>query len=280
MIAIADLHFRADVPKCRTESPDEWLAFQCDVLRTALTAAQKRKSALYIAGDIFHTPAVPYMVRNAFVDTCWEFPDVSVHTIAGNHDLPYHNYALLHKSAYGSIHAANIHELPLRQGLPYGIDTDEYENTLFMHALILQVHDARIPNCRTAVEVLKAYPRASLIICGDVHTPYIAEHEGRTLIMLGNATVQSAGDCQTPCMWDIADTIERIPLPVGGISTQHLDAARARDERLDRFAEALQIEHESDTLSFLDVLRHHVSTLEGDAQTLVQELLNDIGGTK
>lgn len=98
----SDIHLSDEVPSARAETAKEWRAVQNEYLLSVVDLANKYKVPLFIAGDIFHTPEVSHQLLNdtmLSLDRC----HAPVFAIAGNHDMPHHNYNNLQKSAYGSL---------------------------------------------------------------------------------------------------------------------------------------------------------------------------------
>lgn len=124
---VGDLHLRHDKPSCRAE--DDWYA----VMRRHLWSLDKilenhgRPPLLY-TGDIFHKWNSPPELVNFAIR---HLPHG--YSIAGNHDLPFHQYKDIKKSAYWTlVEAGKITNLKPNQQLmlgkfkvtafPYGTD--------------------------------------------------------------------------------------------------------------------------------------------------------------
>ena len=100
-ILTADIHLRDDIPVCRT---DDFILTQAKKL-DFISALQKQHSCpVLMAGDIFHKwKASPYLLAFAIE----HFPKNSI-AIAGQHDLPQHNFSNFDKSGLHVLEKAEI----------------------------------------------------------------------------------------------------------------------------------------------------------------------------
>lgn len=163
-LTIADLHLDNVTPLIRADEED-WLETQAGYLRQVCELQDKYRpyqhpGGIYvphlpvlIPGDIFNRAVVsPECVNMALR----ELPE-RVYAIAGNHDLPNHNYEEIYRSSYGTlVEAKRITNLqpiwpgsevtipgytPIRlHAFPYGSDIHPLENPLDMYIDIALIH--------------------------------------------------------------------------------------------------------------------------------------------
>lgn len=243
----ADLHLRLDVPQCRGETEEEWLALQRKSLHELMC-----EDTIVIAGDIFHRAVSSPKLVNMFIN---RMMGELVHIMAGNHDIQMRNPDTSGTS-YGTLeHFFNPVHL-LYDIVPYGeeevkkrVEWLGYESPiLFIHRLVFPSQDAIPPGSDgiSARQLLKLYPDYKIIVAGDNHDGFIYEHEGRKVLVPGSMTIQSAKALDRKCyFYDINEETFEITkhlYPDTGemVTRGHLDKVDERDERLTAFVEALK----------------------------------------
>lgn len=105
-ICCSDLHLGDKKPVARAAEPD-WYAAQERPLRQLRTLQVEHDAPVLLAGDLFHRWNEPVQTANFVLD---HFPRGKVYAVPGQHDMPYHSYADLHRSAYGTIQRAGLLE--------------------------------------------------------------------------------------------------------------------------------------------------------------------------
>lgn len=94
----SDIHLSHEAPAARSNEPD-WYKAQSRPLDQVRQLCSRYDCPFIIAGDIFHHwKSVPETIN--FALDKFNFPAVS---IAGQHDLPMHNYGELYRSAYKTL---------------------------------------------------------------------------------------------------------------------------------------------------------------------------------
>ena len=109
-LVISDVHWGADKPRARAES--DWLGVQLGYLQqVADLQKQAGQCPIIIAGDLFNRWDEPPEAINRLLAAM----PPEVHVIAGNHDMPNHNYRELPRSAYWTLVESGkvIHQTPL-----------------------------------------------------------------------------------------------------------------------------------------------------------------------
>jgi len=101
-VVASDLHLQAKPPVARSGEPD-WFAAMAKPLKEITDLANNHQCPVLYAGDIFDRwNAGPEVINFALkhLPPGWAVP--------GQHDLPNHNYAEMHRSAYGTLVAAGL----------------------------------------------------------------------------------------------------------------------------------------------------------------------------
>lgn len=101
----SDWHLSARAPLARTAEGD-WMAAQQRVIDQLSHLRHKYGEVpIFVAGDLFDTNSQPVWFLN------WLMPrlrSLNLVTVAGNHDIPSHNYTQLPRSAYWNLAEAGI----------------------------------------------------------------------------------------------------------------------------------------------------------------------------
>lgn len=245
----ADLHLRGDRPLCRTDS--DWIETQREDLHE-LFSASAGCDELWVAGDIFHTPRVSTeclnMALHEFLAAQRKY-GYTIRLLAGNHDLPEHNYANLDRCSLGVMlkvfSELKSDEYPGKMSVsshPFGLDDiDEASGSdVWVTHQLTFPDDASRPfqdAGHTARELLDMAPGCRIVITGDRHHGYLFKDvQGRHVITPGclNIQVGTMKDYQPRIyVWDTAtDEVEARTLDtsrVPNISTDYLDEQKERD---------------------------------------------------
>ena len=227
-LAVGDLHFSAKRPIAR--HPDEnWLAVQAGYL--AQLSAIHPELPLILAGDVFDTWNQPPEVINMVLDG---LRHSIIYAVPGQHDLPYHDYEKVSRSAYYTLCAAGrvTDLLPSSQyrccgfetaraglhGFPWGTeptpapDMDELQIAV-VHAYCW-AGDACHPGAKEddRADAWKAkLPGYGLRIFGDNHKAFSVPG----VLNGGNFINRKADErANVPCVWLIYSdgSVEPIPL--------------------------------------------------------------------
>lgn len=285
-IITADIHARKDVPRCRSETEDEWLETQRKVLDFLVDTANKHKADILIAGDLTDTPRVPNEIMFMFFQSMSRL-DGKCLTIAGNHSLSYRREANVGISSVGLIKALNSDKLVY-------CDCDEHiENTRFEHSHrlndeITMVHtltfkaEEDIPfavEAMTAQNLLDKYD-TKYIAVGDMHSPFIYENNGRCVINPGKATIQTVSEMDKPPVCYLLDTdtgsITEIALPhdPSKVSNEHITKKKEYDESLESAIKLLQEVGDDTTLDYVANLMVYCD--KNKASLGARDIINEI----
>lgn len=258
----ADLHLRGDRPLCRTDS--DWIDTQRNDLRSLFKAAEGCDE-LWIVGDVFHTPRVSTecvnMALREFIDARTYY-DYTIHILAGNHDLPEHNYDNLDRCSLG-VMLKVFPELnsdkytldwsdegaPSVSAHPFGHDDMEEadrSDVWATHQLTFPDDSARpFPDLgRTAQELLDMAPHCRVVMTGDYHRGYVHHGaDGRIVVTPGCMNVQVADMADYEPRIYVVDTettaVEERRLGTnreGTVRTDYLDEEKARSEAIEAAA--------------------------------------------
>lgn len=206
-ILLSDIHLQETPPILRCKEPD-WYEAMARPLREICALKKKHKCPVLCAGDVFdHWKASPELINFAIKElpVMWAIP--------GQHDLPYHNYEEIERSAYRTlIHAKKINHLnfPANEvgeelgdlilyGHPFGeplIPLDERDDEYLRIALIHEYvwvdgygyptapRKNRLGKDRTMVG-RKKYGGYDIVVVGDNHRGFSAEVATTTVFNCG-----------------------------------------------------------------------------------------------
>ena len=270
-IACADLHLRADRPRCRLD--DDWMEFQESGLTAIAEAANSHGCPVFVAGDIFNKPVVPGEVVSQFVRFCKKVKDM-VYIIAGNHDLPFHSMEFVDKSSIGilfnvtriSPHFKTFSDTSVGYA-NFGEDIrDCADQVLVIHQLTFPDSKSIPPNVEatTAEELLEKYPRYKCIVTGDCHVPFVYRKDDRMVVNPGHMNIQKNNELDQPRVYFV-DTVhsiaEEIDLPENYdlVTDEYIKQDEAREEKIQSFVEKLKT-HGDFSLSFEDNIEQEIET--------------------
>jgi DNA repair exonuclease SbcCD nuclease subunit len=110
-ICLSDVHL-SDKPPPRRETETDWIKAQLSYLAQVIHIRKKlshdnvscESIPILIAGDIFDTWRGPHRLTNAFMEWLRRRDAEKFYTVAGQHEMPYHNIGLIDQSPYATIH--------------------------------------------------------------------------------------------------------------------------------------------------------------------------------
>lgn len=274
ILVTADWHIRGDRPRCRID--ENWLETQRQDIRAVREVARKhRVDAVWILGDLFHQPRCATEAVNMTLSALGELREVCpVRILAGNHDLPYHDFKNLDACSLGIVYHAGHCPLDYRgtgseykynetrttrgewldvYAAPFGEDRAEELDAL--KPAIWTVHVLTFPSDKdrpakdvgvTADELLDAAPSARVILTGDYHHGYmVTRQDGRKVITPGCLNIQVADMADyRPRVYILdTDTLDAEPVYLeghaGDIVTDYLVEQQERDERMEKVLEVV-----------------------------------------
>lgn len=287
-IVSADWHLRFDNPECRT---DDFLAMQKKTVEYIANKTIEYNADLIIAGDILHRnrPRSANYIYNLLLKSVLCKIQNRVYFIAGNHDLPAHNYDRDSHCAYNVIEDIfnNVQkDLKLNNDIHcfnFGTEIEDHIGLCIMHRFcVVKDLPPYIEDGITADTLLSDYDY-QYIITGDNHSGFVHREKNRYVINPGCITRQSAKMQKYEPFVVLLDTetqeIKKILLPdndAGVITREHLDVKNDRDSRIDSFVEKLQ-SVESIDLSFEKQLENYCNknNIENDIKDKIYKSLED-----
>jgi DNA repair exonuclease SbcCD nuclease subunit len=258
LILCSDLHLREDTPTCYI---GDFQKEQWDSLDFIKELQREYDCPILCAGDMFHhwKPS-PFLLSQ----TIEHLPD-DFWVVYGQHDLPNHNLELAYKCGINTLWQAGV--LNIMPECHWDQTPKNGSSTLY-DVLVWHVttykNNLPWPGCTvsSAKQILKKYPKYSLILTGDNHQPFVEEYEGRLLVNPGSMTRQDADQLNhrpRVYLWYAeTNTVEPVYLPIvpGNvvISREHIDVVKQRNERLDAFVSTLNTDWEA-SVSFEENLK-------------------------
>jgi DNA repair exonuclease SbcCD nuclease subunit len=195
MILAPDLHLRPTVPRCRTETEEEWF----EVQRKTLAFLYSFREPVFFVGDIFNHWSPGWRLVELFLSFALKH---RTYIMMGNHDA--RNNVLDPNSGYGIVDriASEGHPFLKHIGEDYAWvhygegkvrGCVEDKTCLFLHRLVVQSNSDDFPGAETitARALLEEYPQYKYIITGDNHSHFIYEKNDRFVLNAGSMTKQS-----------------------------------------------------------------------------------------
>lgn len=277
-ILTADWHIRDTQPICRT---DDYMKAQETKLRFISGLVARYVIPIFFAGDFFDKPKVSeylkiWLIENDEVT----LNDDMFFAVAGNHDLPNHNFDLLYKSSLGLMEIGEFISVlkekeswteyilhPFHWNQEIKNVKKEYRRHIALTHYLTFKRRKPFPGCstRSAIDLLKKFDGYDLIVTGDNHKSFSAEYEGRLLVNPGSIMRMDADQIDHKprvALWYAEDNhIEWIELPVEQdvISREHIEIQQDRDERMEAFVSRLNADYEVE-LSFEKNLEKYFSS--------------------
>lgn len=282
-IFTADLHLRTDVPICRKETESEWLETQRMQLEFIANLAFTENCPVFIGGDIFHKPNVTDEIKNMFINT---FAQINVYAIAGQHDLPNHQWENVNRSSFGVLRNSGVLKPLSEFGMirHFGQELVGKDTGLvFIHDLVFENNKSIPPNVRakTAEQILEEYPDAKWVICGDQHHSFHYKKQGRHVLMSGCFNRQAADFLNyTPAVWLIDSEANTampflVPDDVNLVTDEHIQVKNDRSERICAFITMVK-DSKSISLDFENNVRQAIaenSDMNVNTLSVVEELM-------
>ena len=113
-IVCSDIHLSNNPPIARSNEPD-WYAAQARILKQLKRVSDNERVPIICAGDIFDRYNPPPSLINFAIENL-----PKMYAIPGQHDLPYHDYENLQKSAYKTLMMAGNITTSNEIGWPIG----------------------------------------------------------------------------------------------------------------------------------------------------------------
>ena len=242
LIITSDWHLREDIPVCWIGDFDEE---QWNSVDFVSQLQEKYNCPVIHAGDLFHRwKPSPWLLSKAMIHLPEKF-----YSIAGQHDLPQHNWELLEKSGIHTLDIAG--RITVCFGTHYGHEMATHCHSELPLNMMAWHHMTYItppfPGATggNATNILKKYSQFDLIITGDNHQSFSTTYQDRLLVNPGSLTRQTADQMDFQprvALWYAeTNTIEWVNIPIqqGVISREHIEVKEQRDNRIDAFISKL-----------------------------------------
>ena len=272
-IFTADMHLRANRPRCRLDS--DWMQTQRNQLYQLADEANKRKCPIIIGGDLFNSAIVPEIVSSMFLEFTTHVKH-GVYFIIGNHDLYGHSMEHLEESTISiPYHIAENMESPYLRSMKeldvaythFGQDIQHPDSDcLFIHQLVFESEKDMPPNVKaiTAQELLDALPNYKWIFTGDMHKSFIYKSkDGRYLVNAGHFNRQKVNEMEQPVVYYIdteKEVMEKIAIEdnIALVTDSYIKAEEDREDRISAFVEMAK-SMDNFTLSIEDNIERAIS---------------------
>ena len=268
VICSSDWHLRDSTPRCRTEA--SFFATQREKLQWIVEQINYHKCAMIVAGDIFNSGTNTQALENMAIEELKkaEYP---ILTIAGNHDLPYHQISKINKSSYWVLAQTGVIQ-HMEGTMDFGestISAFSFNSEIVDGTGISVCHRSVYPSTAQippfmdgaigADELLDMY-NYELIVSGDIHMPFFLQQDGKTLINPGGLFRQAADKKYTNPVIYLYDggnvTPIKVPIIEDNVGQEYLISEKEREIRIgasvERMSDSLLKNGESLGLSFKD----------------------------
>lgn len=261
-IITSDIHVQANSPVARTDNYLEALAKK---LRWLKRLQRKYNNCPILdAGDLLSN----WKIDPELEQWCMDYIPKNFYTTVGNHDMPNHNMKLFKKSSLSLLNKTGT--IKVLKGtmdickalnfsvlsVPYGLEISEYLSSriLITHQMVCEEkqHHRDHYTYSTGKALLKKHPQFDLIISGHNHESFVIEYKGRLLVNPGSLMRRDASqiDYQPRVFLWYSDTntVKSINVPITErvITTEHLEKAKERDDRIEAFTKRLDSDIGSD----------------------------------
>jgi DNA repair exonuclease SbcCD nuclease subunit len=274
------------VPKCRSESQEEWL----DKQLTFLNKFSKEINPI-IAGDVFDVPE-----RNScrLMFDILNVIEKPIMAIAGNHDTPLLNNSFLDYSSYGILRKqAVIKPIDLDgvEGIDFVSDTElahklsEIKPTTRVVVIHRLICNEKLPHMNELSYInnfIKLVPKhVELLIAGDNHKRFISEVDSRKVLNCGSVHRITAAQVEyQPCYYRIYDdlTIEPVEIDCSGdlISREYIELEKEKQKGIQAYIDSVSNVTDVTITTFSDVLKERVrgTNLESYVNKLYESIRN------
>ena len=244
-ILTGDWHLQESQPVCRL---DDFWETQWQKVDFIWDLQKKHNCPVIHSGDLFdHWKPSPMLLSKTIERLPYDF-----WTIYGNHDLPQHNFDLVHKSGIYVLEKANIlNGLPGNHWGKEGGLIDVFPGNVNKRFAVWHVMTYQgqkpWPDCTdsSAAKILRKNPDFDLILTGHNHKTFVEEYQGRLLVNPGSifrTTAAQQDHKPSVFLWYAeTNTVERVFIPIQKdvISREHIEVQQERENRIDAFVSNL-----------------------------------------
>lgn len=251
-IFLSDYHIRSRQPISRTDNFFEALQRKTNFI---IEKSNQYKVPVIMAGDIGNEPEWENWLLTWAIETFSNF-NIQPIVIAGQHDLPNHNFSKLRKSAIKVLESAgviqiisNLEMFELNDFILYGygystndkiIDVKKNKqkrNVALIHKLITNKDVGwESQEGISARSLIEKYLGYDIFVCGDNHQTFTLKNDNRIVLNCGSvmrATANQVSHLPSIWLWDAKENeIERVYLPIEDkvFNTDHLFIEKPKNE--------------------------------------------------
>lgn len=229
----SDWHISSSVPVCRK---DDYFKTQRKKIKFILNLAVKHKCPIFIAGDIGDKPQWKNWLLAKIITLGKVIPsEVKIYTIAGQHDLPYHNLDLIEESGLWVLNQAgflrilneptnfgNFVVCPFHYGeeMIWHSHSSGIRTVALIHQLIIQKgsQEWEKESGYLANHLLREFPCYDLIVSGDNHIPFQIQKEDNILLNCGSLIREEISQIDhkpAVYLWNAEDNIiQKVFVPI------------------------------------------------------------------
>lgn len=231
-ILCADLHIRDDQPICRT---DNYFQAQEKKLKFLISTAAEYSCPIICAGDFFDKAKSSKWLEIYIMGLIKEY-EVTIHTIPGNHDLPYHSLEKISESSLGILEAAGVIKI-LKVDLEKLFITNIYHNKIGIMHKLLFFENISPELADNYYEELEKY-HLTLLLCGDNHQTFYMDHKENIIVNPGSMMRMKADQMDhKPCFflyYADENKIEQVFFPIeqNVITREYIDKKEIEDNKM------------------------------------------------
>lgn len=280
MIITADWHLRSSVPRCRTETEEEWFGTQ----KRILDFIYSFNEPVYIAGDIFHH----YNPGNRILDLFLSYAlHNETHVMMGNHDARAGVFDP--DSGYGVLKQIIDAGHPYLKGMEpfawvnYGESAinGQVDSMIFLHTLCFPKNSDAPPgaNYVTARTLASNYKDYYMIVVGDNHTHFEWRDKDHVVISPGCITKQAV-DYKNKQLkmfrFSVGNSMQAIDIPDDAelVDDTYIMLEHDREDRYNTLVESLKVNEEM-TFDYKDNVYEtaKTNTLTEGCLSIIKEVL-------
>jgi len=296
ILCFGDIHLRYRKPENRL---DDYFETQFKKLRWAFDLAVKEKCKVVIMpGDVFDTATASYAVTSRFMFELYKYrKEFRVLAVYGQHDLRFHSTQRENTPLYAVASAGLIHILSSKPFTLFGCNfygasweeeipkvETQSPNVLVTHRMVIK--DEKLWSTQDEFETsyqLLRRTKFDLIVCGDNHTFFVDNYEGRWLVNCGSLCrmkVDQVGHKPAVVIYDTKTReakIHYIPVePAEKVLNLKVYEKKEKDLAIEAFVESLSSAEEV-SLDFLSNLWAYVekNKVEQGVVDALKEMLRE-----
>jgi predicted phosphodiesterase len=275
----SDWHLRDDRPRCRV---DVWHEAQQAMLSTIVDLINAEKCPMFVAGDILDSGTISPSLENMIIRELKraEYP---IYTIAGNHDMPYHNMKHLYRSSYMVLVQAGVlthlqgivdTEIGKVHAFQFGEPVIDGEGICMCHQLVFPHTPPEYLIAISAEELLKSL-NYGIILSGDNHMSFYKKYGDKILINGGGILRQDADKKNTfPKIFLYHNGVSAIDLleDIEFVQQDYLLEQKNRDIRISTFIERIKVT-QNIGLNFKQNIDNHIHDVRDEVVEIIYKAI-------